>query len=335
MRLSIIIPTHNRVDYLKQAIDSALEQDYDNFEIVVSDNASTDGTLGLLRQYARNPLVRYFRNSTNIGMVPNWRRAVFELACADWFVLLSDDDYFIDRKYLRNVSDLVSSRPDLALVYADGYLFNESTSEKRLLDLPFSGVVSGETVFRSRGQVTPQDFTLCNVFFRRDLARQLNAFSNADNLSCDTELFLLSCLHGDVGIIKGAVSVYRIHSRNLLKSVSENPRLCYGALDGLVSPYLAARKMGFQHSAETLRRSACMDREVLRSMLKIACLDRRSFREMKAELTARAPELAEILQTPTNRILESLCLTFPFLYRAYKTSRQLKERYTTPVKRGL
>jgi glycosyltransferase involved in cell wall biosynthesis len=92
VRLSIIIPTYNRVHYLKQALESALSQDCDEYEVVVSDNASTDGTLELLQQYSNHSIVRYFRNTTNIGMVSNWRRAVFELARGDWFIIISDDD---------------------------------------------------------------------------------------------------------------------------------------------------------------------------------------------------------------------------------------------------
>lgn len=333
MRLSVVIPTYNRVAYLKQTIESALQQDYDDFEIVVSDNASTDGTQELLCQYTVHPAVRYFRNNSNIGMVPNWRRAVFELARGDWFVLLSDDDYLIDRKYLRKVSDLISAKPDLALIYADGYLLYEGARERRLLDLPFSGVVSGEAIFRSRGQVKPQDFTLCNVVFRRDLARQLNAFANPDNLSCDTELFLLSCLHGDVGVIKGAVSVYRFHPNNLLGSVSNNPYLCYGSLDSLISPYLGAQKMGLAQSAEILRKSARIDQEIFLNMLKIACLDKSLFRHAKLALTDRAPILAHaILQRPVYRMLEVLCLAFPFVYVAYQRYRWLKLKCTESIR---
>lgn len=326
MRISIIIPTYNRVNYLKQAIDSALEQDYDDFEIVVSDNASTDGTASLLREYIGHPKVHYFCNNTNIGMVQNWRRAIFELACGEWFILLSDDDYLIDKNYLRNASNLITKKSNLTLIYADSYLYNDYTGEKQLLDLPFSGVVSGETIFCSRGQIKPQDFALCNVIFRRNLAWQLNAFSNSDNLSCDTELFLLSCLHGEVGIIKGAATVYRLHTNNLLKSVNNNPRLCYGSFDSLISPYLAAQEAGLQESAEALRKSACIDNIIFLNMLKIACLDRSFFQRAKADLIKRAPLLARTtFRRPSYKILERLCLIFPFLYDVYKNYKIIRK----------
>lgn len=173
----------------------------------------------------------------------------------------------------------------------------------------------------------PQGSALCNVFFRRDLARRLNAFANPDKLSCDTELFLLSCLHGNVGVIKGPATVYRIHPNNLLKSVSENPRLCYGSLDSLLSPYLAVQKMGLGDCAETLRASTRMDREIAINLLKIACLDLLFFKQAKAALTERAPDLARaIFQRPIYCMAEWLCRVFPFLYPAYIKFKKVRRK---------
>jgi hypothetical protein len=172
----------------------------------------------------------------------------------------------------------------------------------------------------------PQDFTLCNVFFRRDFARRLNAFANPDNLSCETELFLLSCLHGNMGIIKGSATVYRIHPNNLLKSVRNNPRLCW-SLDSLLSPYLAAQKVGLEDCAETLRTSTRMDREIAINLLKIACLDLPFFKQAKAAPTERAPDLAHaIFQRPIYCMAEWLGRAFPFLYPAYIKFKKVRIR---------
>lgn len=318
MFLSVIIPTFNRAHYLKQTIDSVLNQSYDDFEIVVVDNASTDGTLKLMQEYEAIQKVRYFRNPINMGMVFSWRRAVYELANGDWFMILSDDDYLIQLDYLRIAANLISTVPELNLVYSDGYLLSEESGEKTLLDLPFAGVVSGIDIFTSRGQVKPQDFTLCNVLFKSQLARRFNSFSNPDNLSCDTELFLLSCLCGEVGVIKGPSTVYRIHSNNLLKSVSFNSRLSFGSFDSLITPYLVAQKMGLNDCAEKLRISSRMDYIIITNSLKIACLDWPLFLEVKASIANRAPKLAdEIFSSPLYRLAEGLCKAFPFTYNFY------------------
>lgn len=74
-KISVTIPTYNRKKMLKRAIDSVLAQDYKNIEVIVSDNASTDGTDTLMQEYANDSRIIYIRNSENIGPVKNGRQA--------------------------------------------------------------------------------------------------------------------------------------------------------------------------------------------------------------------------------------------------------------------
>ncbi|MFN3265802.1 MAG: glycosyltransferase family 2 protein [Deinococcales bacterium] len=88
--VTIGIPTFERVEMLKQALNSALQQTYENLEIIVSDNASSDATFAFMQQI-NNPRVRYIRQESNLGMVGNWN-ACLAAARGDYFLLLSDDD---------------------------------------------------------------------------------------------------------------------------------------------------------------------------------------------------------------------------------------------------
>jgi glycosyltransferase involved in cell wall biosynthesis len=93
--VSIVIPTYNRVNHLARSILSCMRQSYPAIEILVVDNASTDGT-GLFMQWAMKqcPAIRYHRNEMNIGAIPN-----FDLACrlvsTEYFSFLSDDDLLL------------------------------------------------------------------------------------------------------------------------------------------------------------------------------------------------------------------------------------------------
>ena len=74
-RVSIGLPVFNGERYLARAIDSILAQDYADFELIVSDNASTDRTAEICRDHAeRDPSVRYVRNARNLGAGPNYDR---------------------------------------------------------------------------------------------------------------------------------------------------------------------------------------------------------------------------------------------------------------------
>jgi len=71
--VSLAIPVYNGKAYLVDAITSCLAQDYDNFELIISDNASTDGTERICREFAtKDARVKYFRNEKNLGAGRNY-----------------------------------------------------------------------------------------------------------------------------------------------------------------------------------------------------------------------------------------------------------------------
>jgi glycosyltransferase involved in cell wall biosynthesis len=77
---------------MRQALDSVLSQSYDNLEVIISDNCSTDGTASIGREYVqRDSRVRYHRNDTNVGLTCNLRR-VLELASGEYFMWACADD---------------------------------------------------------------------------------------------------------------------------------------------------------------------------------------------------------------------------------------------------
>jgi glycosyltransferase involved in cell wall biosynthesis len=91
-RVSIGIPVYNGEKYLSQAIESALAQTYQDFELIICDNCSTDRTQEICEAYAiQDERVRYYRNEMNLGAAPNFNRA-FELATGEYFQWLAADD---------------------------------------------------------------------------------------------------------------------------------------------------------------------------------------------------------------------------------------------------
>lgn len=101
--VSVCIPVYNGVPFIGPALDSVLSQTHQDFEVVVVDNCSTDGTWEILEKYAaQDERVRLLRNESNIGAVPNWNRAVD--ACTHELVkLLCADDRILPRCLERQV----------------------------------------------------------------------------------------------------------------------------------------------------------------------------------------------------------------------------------------
>ena len=90
--VSILIPVYNREILLKPCIESALAQTYENTEIIVVDNQSTDGTWDLCREYAaKYPKVKVYRNEENLGPVGNWLSCMNHASGELGKILFSDD----------------------------------------------------------------------------------------------------------------------------------------------------------------------------------------------------------------------------------------------------
>src|SRR5262245_165844 len=91
-RLSVGVPVYNGEAFLRQTLESILSQSFGDFEMIVSDNASTDDTEAIAREFAaRDARVRYHRNRTNLGLAKNYN-LLFSLASGEYFKWASADD---------------------------------------------------------------------------------------------------------------------------------------------------------------------------------------------------------------------------------------------------
>jgi glycosyltransferase involved in cell wall biosynthesis len=109
------LPTYNRAGTLPRAIESALAQTHREIELVISDNASQDGTEAIARRYAeRDDRVRYVRQPVNAGPTANFN-ALFEECRGDYALMLADDDW-LDADYVETCLRELRRSPDHALV---------------------------------------------------------------------------------------------------------------------------------------------------------------------------------------------------------------------------
>lgn len=117
-RLSIGLPVYNGQNFLSQSLDALLAQTYTDFELIISDNHSTDDTEGICRDYAaRDGRIRYLRQSHNIGAAPNHGFLVNE-ARGELFKWASHDDLYAPKLLARCIETLDEYR-DVVLCHAD------------------------------------------------------------------------------------------------------------------------------------------------------------------------------------------------------------------------
>lgn len=133
-RVSFAIPVRNGERFLGRALDSLLAQDFDDFEIVVCDNASTDKTPEVMRRYAeRDPRVRCILNEEDIGQIENFNR-VYELSRGEFFRWMGADDW-LEPEYARKCVAVLDTRPD-AVGVTTQWRFMDDAGHIETIDVP-------------------------------------------------------------------------------------------------------------------------------------------------------------------------------------------------------
>jgi glycosyltransferase involved in cell wall biosynthesis len=132
--VSVIITSYNRASLIVKTIESALAQDYPNLEIIISDNCSTDDSDAVIRKYTGDPRIRYFRNAENIGMMPNFIKATYELSRGEYLTYVSSDDYLTDPTFVSECIKIVNKHDDVLLVF--GKLLGQNTENGILWKMP-------------------------------------------------------------------------------------------------------------------------------------------------------------------------------------------------------
>lgn len=125
--VSVVIPTYNRAEYLREAIESVLAQTYENFELLVLDNCSEDHTTEVVAGFKDNR-IKYLRHQCNIGAEGNWGYGIL-WAQGEYLSILGDDDQYYPQ-FLSNRVSAISTSPKISSVFGS---FDSWDSNKNIL----------------------------------------------------------------------------------------------------------------------------------------------------------------------------------------------------------
>jgi glycosyltransferase involved in cell wall biosynthesis len=120
MKFSVLLPTRNRLDLLRYAIESVRKQDYDNWEIIVSDNFSEEDVAGYICSLS-DQRIKYFRTESFIPVTDNWNNAL-EKSDGDYVIMLGDDDCLM-KGYFTEVCRLVDEFGAPDFIYSSAFLY--------------------------------------------------------------------------------------------------------------------------------------------------------------------------------------------------------------------
>lgn len=209
--VTIGIPTFNRAHWLKDCVLSALAQSYQRYEIIVSDNASTDQTAGLLSQFS-DPRLRVITQERNLGPIPNWNFCVTE-AKGDYIVIIPDDDRIAPWMLDRCMS-LIRTDPNLAVVVGIGdvYLVADERTLPAIGSLKLvTGIQDGIDILEEwlKGRISAHD---CTIMFRTETLRASGGLPLDWPFAGDLATLIPILLSGRAGLVNESCGVYCQHA---------------------------------------------------------------------------------------------------------------------------
>jgi glycosyltransferase involved in cell wall biosynthesis len=208
-KVSVFVLTHDHVDWIGAALDSALDQEAPfAYEILVADDFSTDGTRELVREYAaRHPqLIRAFLPDRNLGVAGIWLAAARQCR-GEYVALLDGDDYWTGGGKLARQAALLDARPEWVSCFHRATLFDDDGAfPSRQVTPDFD-----QDVFGLDDLLRANFIPYLTVMFRR---RVLDAIPEwgFSYLWYDW-LFHIACAHqGEIGFLDADLAAYRVHS---------------------------------------------------------------------------------------------------------------------------
>jgi glycosyltransferase involved in cell wall biosynthesis len=136
-RLSVGLPVYNGERHLAESIEALLGQSYEDFELIISDNASTDSTAGICQHYAnQDSRIRYIRQPRNIGLSPNHNFAL-EQSRGEFFKWAASDDLY-GRDLLKCCVEALDEYPDVVLAHSYEAVVDDASNVTQALDYPLA-----------------------------------------------------------------------------------------------------------------------------------------------------------------------------------------------------
>ena len=211
--LSVTVNNFNYGRFLAQNIESILSQSYDDFELILIDNASTDDSLDVMRRYAQaDPRIRIVAHAENEGMFASLQESC-ELSRGRYRVPIEADDWILAPGAFQLQVDLLDRHPSMSFVYSRMTMLG-SDGEVHHLGRPYNGdvVLSGaEAVER----VLSFSLAHSGMMMRLDALRATPGYGQDYPHVVDMLLGVRLCEVGDVGYLDRSLYAFRQHDTNL------------------------------------------------------------------------------------------------------------------------
>ncbi len=217
--VSVVVPTYNRSAFLGQAMRSVLAQTFAEFELVVTDNGSTDDTAAVVAAFA-DPRVRYVRHDHNRGMVPNWNAGIRQ-ASGPYVAVLEDDNWW-DPEFLARTVAVLDSQPDVGFVHTAAFLTGPGTTLREVYQL-WAADQTRPGLEELRDLIRGNKILLSTVVVRRASLDAVGLFDESIRYAADWEMWMRLALRYSSAYVAAPLAYYRRHDASGTAQIHATP----------------------------------------------------------------------------------------------------------------
>jgi glycosyltransferase involved in cell wall biosynthesis len=226
--ITVLIGCFNQFEYIEDAIESVFNQTYTNWEIIIIDNGSTDGSHKLLQKYRTNPKVRLMLHEKNESCSKRLNEGV-KLANGEFISQLPGDDYLLPEIFEKEIKCFESLSREWGVVYSPSFSLNVFSGEKKILKcIPASGYILKTLLINAHKSY----INVVTPLIRKECFER---YPQYDDLFLEGEAHLLRiAIKYKFYYIDEPLAVMRVHNKNQRFFTKENCRVFQIIIDRLM-----------------------------------------------------------------------------------------------------
>lgn len=211
-KISIIIPTYNRKEHLKECIDSILSQTYTNFEIIIVDDCSDDRTNEFIKEEYSDERIKYVVNCKNSGAGYS-RKKGYSISTGEYIIFCDDDDYYIDNTFFGKIIEIFENK-EISLICSNSFVKYQKQNKYEFNKLNFNSMITVEKYLENFQFKYMKPNSTFTAAFRKDILDKAD-FKNM-NMVNDSSIYMRALINGGlVYINNNVIGIYRVHDKNI------------------------------------------------------------------------------------------------------------------------
>lgn len=207
-KISIVMPTYNRENFIKEAVLSVLGQNYQNFELIIVDDGSTDKTKKIIKSIKDQRIIYIYQK--NLGRSVARNKAI-KIARGKYLAFLDSDDLFLPGKLKKQV-EFLEKNTEYGMVYTSALNIDE---KGKILDYVYEASKSGD-IYKDVAFFLPVIITLPTVMVRKDIVIKLRGFDEKMERFEDIDMWRRIAQKYPIYAIPEPLSKIRSHSGNIM-----------------------------------------------------------------------------------------------------------------------